>query len=59
MKNEVYKLKVDTRDELLAHILGAAVCIKKGEHQLRRTTRGLRRRVAKRAEVEGGIFGYL
>jgi hypothetical protein len=37
MKSEVYKLKVDTRDELLARILRAAACIKKREDQLRRT----------------------
>jgi hypothetical protein len=30
---------VDTRDELLSHVLDAAASIKKGEDQLRRTTR--------------------
>jgi hypothetical protein len=38
MKSEVYKWKVDTRDELLARILDAAVRIKKREDRLRRTT---------------------
>jgi hypothetical protein len=41
MKSEVYKMKVDTRDELFARILDAAARIKKGEGQLRRTTRQL------------------
>jgi hypothetical protein len=59
MKSEVYKLKVDTPDELLARILGAAACIKKQEDQLRRTTRDLRTQVAKCAEVHGGIFKCL
>jgi hypothetical protein len=59
MKSGVYKLKVDTRDELLDNILDAAVCIKKREDQLKRTTRDLRTRFVKCAEVDGGIFGYL
>jgi len=50
---------VDTRKELLAHILDAAACIKKREDQLRRTTRDLRTRVAKCTEVDGGIFEHL
>ena len=47
MKDEVYKRKVATADELLAHILDAAGCIKRREDQLRRTTRDLDTRVAK------------
>ena len=39
MKSEVYKIKVDTRDILLARILHAAARIKRGEDQLRRKTR--------------------
>ena len=46
-------------DELLARILDAAVCIKKREDQLRRTTRDLRTRVAKCTEVDGGILEHL
>jgi len=42
IKSEVYKLKVDKRDELLARILDAAACIRKREDQLRRRTRDLR-----------------
>jgi hypothetical protein len=56
MKSEVYKTKVDTRDELLARILDAVPRIKKREDQLRRTTRDQRTRVAKCTEVGGGIL---
>jgi hypothetical protein len=59
MKNEVYMINIDTPDEFLALILDAAACVKKCEDQLRRTTRGPRTRVAKFAEVDGGIFEYL
>jgi len=59
MKREVYKTKVDTPDEFLASILDAAACIKKHEDQFRRTTRGLRTRVAKCTEGDGGTFGTL
>jgi hypothetical protein len=59
MKSEVYKTKVDTRDELLARILYAAARINKFEDQLRRTTRDLRTRVAKCTEVDDGIFENL
>jgi len=47
---------MDTQDELLAHISDAAVRIKYGEDQLRRTTRDLRPRVTKFIEVDRGIF---
>ena len=53
------KIKVDTRDELLARILDAAAGIKKREDQLRRTTRDLRTRVAKCIQVDGGIYDNL
>jgi hypothetical protein len=59
MKSEVYKTKLDTRDELLARILDAAVSIKIREDQLRRTTRDLSTRVAECIEVDGGIFEHL
>jgi hypothetical protein len=58
-KREVFKLKVATPDELLAHILDYAACINKHEDQLRRTTRDLRTRVVKCTEVDGGIFEHL
>jgi uncharacterized heparinase superfamily protein len=56
----MYKKKVDKRDELLARILDAAAHVKKcDEDQLRRTTRDLRTRIAKRIVVDGGIFERL
>jgi hypothetical protein len=59
MKCEFYKKKVDTRDELLARILGAAAGIKRSEDQLRRTTSELRTRVAMGTEVDIGIVEHL
>jgi hypothetical protein len=59
MKNEVYKRKVDTRDELLARILDAAARTQKRGDQLRRTKRDFRTRVAKCIEAGGGIFKHL
>ena len=55
-KSEVYKRRLDTRDEFLAGILDAAAGIKNREDQLRRTTHDLRTVAAKWAEVDGGIF---
>ena len=59
MNSEIDERKVDTPDELLARILDAAASIKKREDQLRRTTRDLRTRVPKCAEVDGGICEHL
>jgi hypothetical protein len=59
MKSDVYIRKVDTRDDLLAHILDAAARIKKREDQLRRKIRDLRTRIVKCIEVDGGIFEHL
>jgi hypothetical protein len=59
IKGEVYKRKVDTREELLARVLDAADRNKKLEDQLRRTARYLLMRVAKCIEVGGGIFYYI
>ena len=50
---------MDTRDELLARILGAAAGVKGREDQLRRTTRELQTRVAKGTDVDGGILECL
>ena len=47
IKSQVYKRKVDTRDEYLARMLDAAAHVKKREDQLGGTTRELRTRVAK------------
>jgi hypothetical protein len=46
IKRGVYKIKVDTRDELFARILDAAARIRERGGQLRRTVRDLRTRVA-------------
>jgi len=59
MESEDYERKVDTPDELLARILDAAASMKKHEDQLRRTTLGVRTRVAKCTETEVGIFENL
>jgi len=56
MKSEVYKEKVNIRDELVARIMNSAALIKQErQDDLRRA----RRTVAKRAEVDGGIFEHL
>jgi len=60
MKNEVYKEKVNTRDELVARIMNSAALIKK-EHQddLSRATHIITKSVEKCIEVDGGIFEHL
>ena len=59
MESRVYKRKVDTRDELLAHILDVAARIKKPEKPIRTKTSDLRTRFAKCNAVETEIFEYL
>jgi len=60
MKSEVYKEKVNTRDELVARIMNSAALIKQ-EHQddLRRAKCTVVKRVEKYIEVDGGIFEHL
>jgi len=58
-EERIYRLKVDTPDELLARILDAAGCIKKREGQLRRTRRDHLSLFAKCTEMDGGIFERL
>jgi len=60
MKSEVYKEKVNTRDELVSPIMNSAGLVKQ-EHQddLRRATRTIVKRVEKCIEVDGGIFEHL
>ena len=60
MKSEVYKEKVNTRDEFVARIMNSAALIKE-EHQddLRIATRTVAKRVEKCIEVGGGIFEHL
>jgi hypothetical protein len=59
MKSEVYQIKVDTQDELLAGILDSAARIKNLEDQFRRATRDIRTRDSKCVEVVAGIFENL
>ena len=59
MKSEVYRKKVDTRDELFVNILDVIACIKERQDALRRTTRYIFTRVAKCNDVDGGIFEHL
>jgi len=60
MKSEVYKEKVNTRDELVARIMhSAAVTKQERQDDLRRATRTVAKRVEKCIEVDGGIFGHL
>jgi hypothetical protein len=60
MKSEVYKEKVNTRDELFARIIIRAALIKqKCQDDLRRATHTVAKRVEKCIEVDGGIFEHL
>jgi hypothetical protein len=60
MKSEVYKEKVNTRDELVAHIMSSTALIKQEcQDDLRRATCTIVKRDEKCIEVEGGIFEHL
>jgi len=60
IKSEVYKEKVNTRDELVARIMKSAALIKQErKNDLRRATRTVAKRVEKCIEVDGGIFEHL
>jgi len=60
MKSEVYKEKVNTKDELVARIMNSAALIKQGrQDDLRRATRTVVKRAEKCIEVDGGIFEQL
>jgi len=57
MKSEVYKEKVNTRDELVVRIMNSAALIKQErQDDLGRATRTTAKRVEKCIEVDGGIF---
>jgi len=59
MKSEVYKEKVNTRDELVARIMNSAVLIKQGrQDNLRRASRTVAKRVKNCIEVDDGIFEH-
>jgi hypothetical protein len=60
MKSEVYKEKVNTREELVVRIMNSAALIKQErQDDLRRATRVVAKRVEKCTEVDGGIFEHL
>jgi len=60
MKREVYKEKVNARDELVARIMNSAAVIKQErQDDLRRARRTVAKRVEKCIEVNGGIFEHL
>jgi len=60
LKSEVYKEKVNTRDESVARIMNSAALLKQeSQDGLRRATRTIVKRVEKCFEVDGGIFEHL
>jgi len=60
MKSEVYKEKINTRDESVALIMNSAAVIKQErQDDLRGATRTVAKRVEKCIEVDGGIFEHL
>ena len=60
MKGEVYKEKVNTRDELVVCIMNSAALVKQErQDDLWRPTRTTAKRVEKCIEVDGGIFEFL
>ena len=60
MKSEVYKEKVNARDELVARIMKSDVPIKQErQDDLRRATRTVAKRVENCIEVDGEIFEHL
>jgi len=59
-KSEVYKEKLNTRDELIARIMNSDALLKQeGQEDPRRATRTVVKRVEKCIEVDGGIFEQL
>jgi hypothetical protein len=59
MKNEVYRRKVNTWEELFDRIMDAIGRIKERQDELRGATRHVLTRVAKCTDVDGGIFENL
>jgi hypothetical protein len=57
MKIEVYKEKVNTRDELVVRIMNSAAVIRQErQDDFRRAARTIAKKVEKLIEVDGGIF---
>ena len=60
MKSEVYKEKVNTRDELVARIMSRATLIKQErQNDLRRAARTIAKKVEKCIDVDGRLFEHL
>ena len=60
MKSEVYKEKVNTRDELVARIMNSAALIKQErQDDLRRATRTIIKRAERCIDIDSGIFEHL
>jgi hypothetical protein len=60
MKIEVYKEKVNTRDELVARIMNSVALIKQEcQGDLRRATLTVVKRIENCIEVDGGIFEHV
>jgi len=60
MRSEVYKEKLNTRDELVERIMNSAALIQQErQDDLRRATRTVAKRVEKCIEVDCGIFEHL
>ena len=60
MKSEVYKEKVNTRDELFARTVNSAALLKQErQDDLRTATLTVAKSVEKCIEVDGGIFEHL
>jgi hypothetical protein len=60
MKSEVYKERVNTRDELVARLMNSAALIKQErQDDLSRAARTIAKKVEKCFEVDGGIFEHL
>jgi hypothetical protein len=56
VKSEVYRRKVDKRDELLDHVMEVIARIKKRQGAQRRATRHFLTLVARYIDVDSGIF---
>jgi hypothetical protein len=59
MKSEMYRRKVDTRDEVLDRIMDAIARIKNVQEELRRAARHVLTRIAKCIDADGRIFENL
>jgi len=59
-KSEVYKEKVNTREEMVARIMNSVALIKQErQDDLRRATHTVAKRAEKGTEIDGGIFEHL